>query len=269
MCFSNSGRKQALVREYVKLRRTAWCLALCLVGLGASAQVRGPYSAFPVNSSETLSYSATHNSNALPDAPSSSALTDRQKFEVFRDNAVSPLTFAGAGMNAAVMQARSPYGVNYSWTRSYTAALAQRESNQFFSSYLFPKLFNQDPRYHPASTEKTMGRAVYAASRVLITRKDDGSKTLNTSYLLGTLLTSSLANAYRPYWARTASNTFSDVGSTIGGDAGFNVFREFWPQVSKTLSSHTPKSFKKIGEKFSGDDKREAGSDDGSATLKK
>jgi hypothetical protein len=241
---------------------------MCLVGFGASAQVHIPSSPFRANSSPTLNYSATHNSNKLPDAPSSSAITDRLRFEVFRENAVSPLTFASAGMNAALMQARSPYGVNYSWTRSYTVALAQRESNQFLSSYLFPKLFNQDPRYHPAQTEKTMGRALYAASRVLITRKDDGSKTLNTSYLLSTLLTSSLANAYRPYWARSASNTFSDVGSTIGGDAGFNLFREFWPQFSRTLSSHTPKSFKKIGEKFSGNDEKQPIIQDVAATEK-
>jgi hypothetical protein len=189
----------------------------------------------------------------LPDAPSS-GITDRQKFAIFVENSRSPLTIMGAGINAANWQARTPDGLHYSWMRNYSSALAQRESNEFLSTYLFPKLFNQDPRYHPAETENTMGRAVYAASRVLITRKDDGSKTLNTSYLLGTIVTSSLANAYRPYWARSASNTFSDVGSTIGGDAGFNLLREFWPQLREKLSTHTPKTFKKIGKKFSGED---------------
>ena len=184
-------------------------------------------------------------------------LTDGQKFKVFVAHAQSPLMFAGAGMNAALMQSRDRYDQRWSWPRTYTAALAERESNAFFGRYLFPALFDQDPRYHASESDKVMPRAVYAASRVFITRKDDGRRTLNTSYLLSTLLTSTLANAYKHPWDRTPSNTFADMGSTIGGDAGFNLAREFWPQLRERLSDHTPKMFKKLKNKFAGDDENE------------
>jgi hypothetical protein len=186
--------------------------------------------------------------------PSTIALTDGQKFKVFVAHAQSPLMFAGAGTSAALMQSRDNSGQRWSWPRSYTAALAERESNAFFGRYLFPVLFDQDPRYHGSESNGVMPRAMYATSRVFITRKDDGRKTLNTSYLLSTLLTSSLANVYKHPWDRTPGNTFADVGSTIGGDAGFNLMREFWPQLRETLSNHTPKPFKKLKEKFAGDD---------------
>jgi hypothetical protein len=186
--------------------------------------------------------------------PATIALSDGQKFQVFVSHAQSPLMFAGAGTSAALSRLRDNSDQRWSWPRTYTAALAERESNAFFSRYLFPALFDQDPRYHASESDGIMPRAVYASSRVFITRKDDGRKTLNTSYLLSTLLTSSLANVYKHPWDRTPGNTFADVGSTIGGDAGFNLVREFWPQLRETLSNHTPKPFKKLRDKFAGDD---------------
>lgn len=265
------GRSERQIREQfcvadraqgpnVKLRGTMCGLVVALT-VGAWGQAPSAPSTFVAPRVPTsLIYAPQRPQGAmvqrkLPDAPSSSAaLTDSQKFQVFMSSASSPLTFAGAGLNSAAGRARVPYGQSWSWTRSYTAALAQRESNEFFGRFLFPKLLGHDPRYHPAESEKFMGRASYAASRVLITRKDDGTQTLNTSYLLGTLLSSTVANVYRPRWERGVGNTFSDVGTTIGSDAGFNILREFWPQLRQTLSNHTPKQLKRLSEKFAGDE---------------
>jgi len=232
-------------------------MLLALGGICAAQTLPDAPSATAVRPS-ALTFTATPVRNAqrsrIVTPPTTIALSDGQKFQVFVSHAQSPLMFAGAGSSAALMRSRDNTGQHWSWPRSYTAALAERESNAFFGRYLFPVLFDQDPRYHGSESNGLMPRAVYASSRVFITRKDDGRKTLNTSYLLSTLLTSSLANVYKHPWDRTAGNTFADMGSTIGGDAGFNLVREFWPQLRETLSNHTPKAFKKIKEKFSDDD---------------
>ena len=107
-------------------------------------------------------------------------------------------------------------------------------------------LLRQDPRYYPSTSDSIMGRTTYAASRVLITRNDSGKRTLNTSYLLGVLTSAAVATAYRPYWARSASTTFKDLGSTIGSDAGINVFHEFWPGIRQVLERHSPKFVSRI-----------------------
>ena len=85
-----------------------------------------------------------------------------------------------------------------------------------------------------------MPRAIYAASRVLFTRSDSGKGTFNSSYLLSTVASSSLANAYRPAYYRSFSNTSSDILSQVGSDAGMNVLREFWPQLREGLSKVEP-----------------------------
>jgi hypothetical protein len=186
---------------------------------------------------------------SLPDAPSVQRPTGADKFHAFVEEARSPLTLGAIAINVRTMREEEEHlapGMHSSFTALYRAAVLQKESNAFFGKYLYPMLLRQDPRYHPSTSNSIMGRTTYAASRVLITRNDSGKRTLNTSYLLGVLTSAAVATAYRPYWARSASTTFKDLGSTIGSDAGINVFHEFWPGIRQVLERHSPKFVSRI-----------------------
>ncbi|HSZ62233.1 MAG TPA: hypothetical protein VK828_10570 [Terriglobales bacterium] len=50
---------------------------------------------------------------------------------------------------------------------------------------------------------------------------------------------------------QSTSATFNDFGSTIGGDAGMNVFHEFAPGIQQIVNAHTPKFVSSIEERFS------------------
>jgi hypothetical protein len=95
-----------------------------------------------------------------------------------------------------------------------------------------------------------MGRATYAASRIFITRDDSGKGRLNTSYFLGVLTSVASAAAYRPYWERSTSATFNNFGSTIGSDAGINVFHEFEPGIRQMVKGLTPTFVSRIEERI-------------------
>jgi len=193
---------------------------------------------------------------SLPDAPSVQHPTQAEKFHVFIEEARSPLAFGAAAVNAGLMREdvenRGP-GTQPGFTALYRAAVLQKESSVFFGKYLYPLLLKQDPRYHPSNSESILGRTAYAASRVLITRNDSGKRTLNSSYLLGVLTSAAVATAYRPYRPRSPSSTFKDLGSTIGGDAGINVFHEFWPGIRQMLKRHQPKFVARIEERITND----------------
>jgi hypothetical protein len=73
------------------------------------------------------------------------------------------------------------------------------------------------------------------------------------SYFLGVLTSVAIDTAYRPYWARSASATFSNVGSTIGSDAGINLFHEFRPGILQMVRGHTPKFVSKIEKRITRD----------------
>lgn len=196
----------------------------------------------------TLSYA-----QRLPDAPSARPLTDREKFELFTQDARSPLTFLSAGFTAGYNTVNNRiYGDGWGgFSKNYATAVAEHETASFFGKYVFPTLLSQDPRYHPSEKEGFWKRSTYAASRVLITRSDSGERTVNTSYLLGALVSTAIAASYSPIH-RGPGQTMVDFGSTVGGDAGMNILKEFWPQLREKIRPLTPKKFRKLEDRLVG-----------------
>ncbi|MGA8149622.1 MAG: hypothetical protein WB952_01500 [Terriglobales bacterium] len=192
-------------------------------------------------------------SKSLPDEPSLQRPTQADKFQTFVDEARSPLTLGAIAINAGVMRETEPGhvipGLPPAFGALYKMAFIQKESGAFFGKYMYPSLLKQDPRYYPSSTGSFLGRAGYAASRLWITRDDSGKNRLNTSYFLGLLTSVAIDTAYRPYWERSASSTFGNFGSTIGSEAGSNLWREFGPGVRQMVKGHLPKFVSRIEER--------------------
>jgi hypothetical protein len=101
-----------------------------------------------------------------------------------------------------------------------------------------------------------MGRAAYAASRIFVIRGDSGKGRLNSSYFLGVLTAVAIHTASRPYWARSASATFNNFGSTIGSDAGINLLHEFRPAFLQMMKGHTPTFVSSIEARITDDQTR-------------
>jgi hypothetical protein len=134
----------------------------------------------------------------------------------------------------------------------YDPAQPNRESENFFAKYLSPSPSSllHDSNYHGSISDSLIGRASYAASSLVLTHDDEGNGRLNTSYLLRVLTSAVAHSAYRPYWKRHISQPFSDFGSTIGNDAGMNVFHEFEPGILQLVKTHEPRFVSNIEEHF-------------------
>jgi hypothetical protein len=231
------------------------CLWLATVGCAfaqTASQGSGELQAAYFRSNQTLTYQ-----NSLPDAPSARPLrplTDREKFALFTEEARSPLTFVSAGVTAGFNSASGRvYGGGWNgFGKNYAVAVAEHETSSFFGQYLFPKLLSQDPRYHPSEKDGFWKRSTYAASRVLLTRNDAGQKTVNSSYLLGALVSTAVASCYRPPRYQGAGQTMADFGSTVGGDAGMNILKEFWPQLRNRIRPITPKRLRNLEDRLVG-----------------
>lgn len=173
---------------------------------------------------------------SLPDAPSLIQPPRRaERFPTFvfpafvkPNETGSPLTLGAVGVSAGVIRETKLGHVTPGSQPRLTA------------------LYQHNLRYHPSTSSSFMGRATYAASRIFITRDGSGKGRLNTSYFLGVLTSVASDTAYRPYWARSTSATFNNFGSTIGSDAGMNVYREFGPGIRQMLQGHTPKFVSRI-----------------------
>jgi len=185
---------------------------------------------------------------SLPDAPSTVQLpTSAARFSRSVHAAGSsstPGVLSGA-MDEAKLGYFTP-GRRRSSATSYPMAFVQNEPNGFVERYLLPPPLSQDTHYYASTSDSFMGRASYAASRIFVTRDNSGKSKLNTRYFLGALSAVAMHAAYRPYGARSTSETFNNFGSTIGGDAGINIFHEFRPGIRLFVKGLTPKFVSRI-----------------------
>jgi hypothetical protein len=160
----------------------------------------------------------------------------------------------GSGHVTRGMQAS--FVPHYHYQYQYQSVFTQKDSGNFVDKYVVPSLLKRDLRYHPSTSGSFMGRASDAASRIFITRDDSGRGRLNTSYFLGVLTSVVVHTAYRPYWARSSSATANNFGSTIGSDAGLNLFNEFRPGIMQVVKGYTPKFVSRIGASITNDPPR-------------
>jgi hypothetical protein len=191
---------------------------------------------------------------SLPDAPSTlQPPTRAEKSQTFAYESRLPLaTRAGANISNVKQGTELGHATTVpqpSLIPSDELLFSQQESGNFVVKYLYPPLVKRNLLYHPSTSNTLMGRATYAASHIFVTRDDSGMRKLNASYFLGVLSLVAVHNARRPHWARSASAPFNDFGSTIGNDAGLNLFHEFEPSIRQMIWGHAPRLAFKIGER--------------------
>lgn len=119
------------------------------------------------------------------------------------------------------------------YVRYYWHTLADTADENFMVGGVGPILFHQDNRFYTLGHGSIGHRALYAASRVLITRKDDGDNTFNYSEIIGSGAASGISSLYYP----TKYRTWTKVGqkwltSDIIDGASFTV-KEFWPDINR------------------------------------
>ena len=168
------------------------------------------------------------------------ALDAKEKFHLFLQDTVEPVTFVGAGYEAGMSQAqdddRSFGQGSAGYGKRYGAALADQASNGFFHTFLFPTVFREDPRYYRQSQGSTTARLGHAISHVFVAQNDSGRRMFNFSEWLGGCSTVALSNLYHPGNRRGFQPAAVRVGVSVASDMGFDLMREFWPEIVHKLN---------------------------------
>jgi hypothetical protein len=119
------------------------------------------------------------------------------------------------------------------------AAAICNSSEDLLSISVMAPLLREDPRYYRMGPgHNFLVRAVYAATRPVITRTTGGRTTPNFAVILGNAEGSALANAYYPQVNRGTTQTMENLGLSIGGSAIADVLGEFSGDVAKALHMH-------------------------------
>jgi hypothetical protein len=180
--------------------------------------------------------------NALPNAPSAQpAMQVRglNTFPVFATFTPRVIESAAAWRQSALVLPEN-------------SVLNPKRTNTFLERYLNPAVPRRLSSEPLSESTSLMGRASNAAARVFLTRDETGRERVNTSYFVRALTAVAADTASRPYWRRSATGPVSDLGSTMGNDAGLNLLHEFQPGIEHLMKNHAPRFvLKMIGEHVS------------------
>jgi len=118
----------------------------------------------------------------------------------------------------------------------FAIKFGRRATNNLLGGGVYASIFRQDPRYERAAEGKGFGaRVAHAASRVFVTRGDNGKHQPNYSRFAGQLSSSALSNLWEqstPGHDRIGVDaTFRRFGTSFITGAIFNVLNEFLPDI--------------------------------------
>jgi hypothetical protein len=166
-------------------------------------------------------------------------LSTKQKFKIAAGDSFDYYAYPIAALFAAVAQAQnSPKSWGQGWGaygKRFAAQFVDQTDENMMTEAVVPWLVKQDPRYFRMGQGSFWRRTGYAMSRIWVTRTDAGHKAFNFSEIGGAGIAATISNAYYPQDSRGVSQTLSRWGIFVGEDTGFNILKEFWPDIRQKI----------------------------------
>lgn len=172
-------------------------------------------------------------------------LWPKQKLKIGYLSAIDPITFVIVAGQAGMEQMAGRYpdygqGVE-GYAKRYGADYATNFSGKILGDVVLASVFRQDPRYFFKGTGSFGSRAMYAISRSVICRGDNGRSQFDYSRIMGDVASGAIANSYYPDANRGVTLVFTKAAVDLAANAGTNLIREF---ILPGLTSRVPSKIK-------------------------
>ena len=165
--------------------------------------------------------------------------TVKEKFLGATQDSFDYSSFIYTGILAGISQAESSYPEFHQgaagFGRYYWHTFADQTDENYWTEFILPVTFHQDPRYYTLGSGGFFKRTGYAFSRALITRTDSGKETFNLSEVVGAGAAAGISNLYYPEPYRTWTKTGQRWLDSVALDSATWIFREFWPDINNKI----------------------------------
>jgi hypothetical protein len=176
---------------------------------------------------------------AIPPPP-----TPKQAFIIATRNSFDYSSFIFVGITSAFAEwsdAHRSLGDGMSgYGRYYWRGFVDKTDGNYLVIFALPSVLHEDERYYAKGEGPILKRAVYAATRILITPNYHGQNTFNASEVFGRAMAQGISTTYYPRSDRTAGALAVKYGWAMGRDALTNTFREFWPDIATHVLHRHP-----------------------------
>jgi hypothetical protein len=96
-------------------------------------------------------------------------------------------------------------------------------------------VLHEDNRYFASGQSGFAHRAKYAVASTFLARRDNGERQISFSRLGGAAGAAFISRIWQPRSTNSAGDGAVSFGLDMGTDVGFNLFREFWPDLKRHL----------------------------------
>ncbi len=167
-------------------------------------------------------------------------LAVRDKFAFATRNALSPLEFFGSVASAGISHAtdsRPHLGTDSAGFGERLGVTVYRgDVKSIFGFGVFPAIFHDDPRFYVlGDTVAFKQRVLYAATRVVIARKDSGARGINYPRLLAPIVSQGSVNGFYPSRDRDITNTVTGILLAYVTSAGSDELKEFREDILRRI----------------------------------
>jgi hypothetical protein len=163
----------------------------------------------------------------------------KEKATLATEDSFDYSSFVLAGILAGIGQARNSNPEFHQgaagYGRYYWHSFADQALGNYLTETLVPAATHEDPRYYTLGHGGFFHRTAYAVSRLLITRTDSGGESFNLSEIAGNGAGAAISDFYYPSQERTWTKTGQKWLTQVALDGVFNVFKEFWPDISHAV----------------------------------
>ncbi len=165
------------------------------------------------------------------------ALEPHERFALFVSDSFDPVSFGSRVFTTGWAQywndePKLGQGAE-GYARRYGVATADQFSSGFFTTFFYPSIFKEDPRYYRIGQGPFQNRLIHAMTHIVVAHRTSGATEFNFSEWLGLTSSVALRNLYHPDRIRGFEPAARGVASGLEWDMGTDIFREFWPEISR------------------------------------
>jgi hypothetical protein len=161
-------------------------------------------------------------------------LTEGKRFHLYLVSTAGPVPLLSEAMGAGIGQWRS---TPPEWGQGWSAYGQRFGSNLAYNgvrqtiAYGTSIVFHEDNRYFSSHKRGLRARTGYAALSTVTARRPDGSETFSVSSVTGVVGASAIDSIWGPRSWKGIGNIGRNAGISFGVTVGFNIVREFLPDV--------------------------------------
>jgi hypothetical protein len=165
-------------------------------------------------------------------------ITVGDKFRIHALRVITPDKWLGWAAYSGLQQLRNDpreWGPNVSGYGRRVASNAGYTAVRNVLGFGLDSTLHEDPRYYKSKRSGIRPRTADALRQIFIGHTDSGGERFAFSRFGSAYGTGFIAIAWMPKSASSAGDALINGTLSIAGDAGANVFLEFWPDIRKRL----------------------------------